>query len=292
MNAMAASLAPDDLGSLVDPHGGRVDLEQGSGSRASRRVVRRRPDADLARHHATRRGTGFRFDEHTEALARACIESGHVGDLSSSRLRDELVALLDDDGAPDGIRRLGELGVDAAIHPRLRGDGEAAALFARATALRDELALDVPSWRLGLAALARAMTADEASDWLDRLKVGRRHADLIAGAVVVAPRIVERLGSEPLDPAQVVALADPFAPDAPLAALALDDRRELRETGTGCGTCVSRSTVPTSSRWAYTNRRRSVIFPPRSWRGSSTASWTGAKAELAEHASSLQRDAP
>ena len=78
-------------------------------------------------------------------------------------------------------------------------------------------------------ALARAMTADESSDWLDRLKVGRRHADLIVGTVAWAPRIVERLRSEPLDPAGVVALADPFAPDAPLVALALEERRELRD---------------------------------------------------------------
>ena len=73
------------------------------------------------------------------------------------------------------------------------------------------------------------MTADESSDWLDRLKVGRRHADLIVGTVAWAPRIVERLRSEPLDPARVVALADPFAPDAPLVALALEERRELRD---------------------------------------------------------------
>ncbi len=228
INAMAASLVPDDLGSLFDPYGGRADLEQGAV-----RVLHDGSFVDdptrILRGITYEARYGFRFDEHTEALARACIESGHVGDLSSSRLRDELVALLDDDGAPDGIRRLGELGMDAAIHPRLRGDGEAAALFARATALRDELGLDVPSWRLGLAALARAMTADEASDWLDRLKVGRRHAELIAGAAHVSPRIVARIRSGQLDPAQVVALADPFAPDAPLVALALDDSRELRD---------------------------------------------------------------
>ena len=39
----------------------------------------------------------------------------------------------------------------------------------------------------------------------------------------------ERLRSDELDAAQVVALADPFAPDAPLLALARDDRTELRD---------------------------------------------------------------
>ena len=84
-------------------------------------------------------------------------------------------------------------------------------------------------WHIGLAALAREMPPDEAYDWLDRLTLRRRDAERIVGAVTVAPRIVERLRSEPLTAAQVVALADPFAPDAPLLALAIEDRPELRE---------------------------------------------------------------
>jgi len=52
---------------------------------------------------------------------------------------------------------------------------------------------------------------------------------VVVGAIVVAPRIVERLRAESVEPADVVALADRFAPDAPLLALALDDRRELRD---------------------------------------------------------------
>ena len=154
---------------------------------------------------------------------------GLVGDLSSSRLRDELTTLLEDAGAAEGIRRLGELGADRAIHLHLRGDDSAAALFSRAAALRDELEIDLPTWRIGIAALARELTSDEAYDWLERLAVRRRDADRIVGAIAVAPRIVERLRSETLDPAQVVALADPFAPDAPLFALALADRAELRD---------------------------------------------------------------
>jgi tRNA nucleotidyltransferase (CCA-adding enzyme) len=172
---------------------------------------------------------GLRLDEHSARLARGCIEMGLVGDLSSARLRDELVALLDDPGAVEAVLRLGALGVDRAIHPRLRGDEEGAAVFGRALALRDELGLAVPGWRLGLAVLGRELTADEAYDWLERLKVRRREVDRIAGAIAVAPRIVERLRGERLDPAQVVLLADPYAPDAPLLALAREELPELRE---------------------------------------------------------------
>jgi tRNA nucleotidyltransferase (CCA-adding enzyme) len=73
------------------------------------------------------------------------------------------------------------------------------------------------------------MTSDEAYDWLERLRVRRRDVDRIAGAIAVAPRIVERLRAERLEPSQVVQLADPFAPDGPLLALALEELAQLRE---------------------------------------------------------------
>ncbi len=227
INAMAASLAPHDFGRLVDPFGGRADLEA--------RVLRVLHNLSFI-DDPTRafRGIryearyGLRFDEHSARLLRGCIEMGLVGDLSTSRLRDELVALLEDPGAAQGIERLGELGLDRAVHPHLRGDAESARLFKRAVELRDDLGVDVPAWRIGLAALAADLTSDEAYDWLERLKVRRRDVERIVGAIVVAPRIVERLRAESLDPAQVVALAEPFAPDAPLLALARDELPELR----------------------------------------------------------------
>jgi tRNA nucleotidyltransferase (CCA-adding enzyme) len=228
INAMAASLKPADFGHLVDPYDGRADL----GARVLR-VLHNLSFIDdptrIFRGIRYEARYGFRFDEHTTRLARGCIEMGLVGDLSSVRLRDELVQLLEDPGAPGGIARLGELGVDRAIQSHLRGDREAAALFERARALRDELHVDVPVWRLGVAVLARVMTSDEAFDWLDRLKVRRRDVDRIVGAITVAPMIGERLREADLEPAQVVALADPFGPDAPLLALAREEQPALRD---------------------------------------------------------------
>jgi tRNA nucleotidyltransferase (CCA-adding enzyme) len=228
INAMAASLKPADFGRLVDPYDGRSDLEA--------RLIRVLHNLSFI-DDPTRifRGIryearyGLRLDDHTPSLARGCVEMGLVGDLSSVRLRDELVQLLEDPGAPGGIERLGELAVDRAIHPHLRSDAEAALLFERARALRDELHAEVPLWRLGVAVLARDMTSNEAFDWLERLKIRRRDIDRIVGAITVGPRIVERVREEWLDPAQVVALADPFAPDAPLLALAREEQPALRE---------------------------------------------------------------
>jgi tRNA nucleotidyltransferase (CCA-adding enzyme) len=228
INAMAVSLKPDDFGRLVDPFGGRDDLDE-----RVLRVLHNLSFIDdptrIFRAIRYEARYGLRLEEHSARLARSTIEMGLVGDLSSARLRDELIALLEDPGAVGGILRLGQLGVDRAIHPHLRADEETAALYERGLALRKELGVDVPAWHLGIAALATDLPSDEAFGWLERLKLRRRDVERIVGAVRVAPLICERLRSERLDAAQVVALADAYAPDAPLLALAREERTELRE---------------------------------------------------------------
>jgi tRNA nucleotidyltransferase (CCA-adding enzyme) len=169
------------------------------------------------------------MDEHTARLARSTIEMGLVGDLSSARLRVELVLLLSEGDVRHSILRLAELGADRAIHPHLAADEEAVALFERLVALAEEHGVEVPAWRLGVLALARKLPPDELYDWLDRLKVRRRDAERIAAAITVGPRLVERLRDRGADPAEVVALAEPYAPDAPLFALALAELPPLED---------------------------------------------------------------
>jgi tRNA nucleotidyltransferase (CCA-adding enzyme) len=228
INAMAVSLRGDDFGRLVDPFGGRRDLADGT-----IRVLHNLSfiDDPTRIFRAIRYENRYRFhmDASTARLARGCIEMGLVGDLSSSRLRDELIALLEEEDIGHAILRLAELGADRAIHPHLAADDEAVRLAARLGELKKELRVDVPEWRLRLAALARRLPPDEAYIWLERLTMRRRDAEHVVSAITVGPRLVERLRDGGADPAEVVALADPYAPDAPLFALALAEVPALHE---------------------------------------------------------------
>jgi tRNA nucleotidyltransferase (CCA-adding enzyme) len=225
INAMAVSLKGADLGRLVDPFGGRRDLDA-----KTIRVLHNLSFIDdptrIFRAIRYENRYGFRMDDHTVRLARGTIEMGLVGDLSSARLRDELEALLSEGDVEHSILRLAELGAASAIHPHLAADDEAVALFRRLTELRDRYGLEIPSWRLGLAALGRRLPPDEVYDWLQRLKVRRRDAEQVAAAVTVGPKLVERL-RDGASPAEVVAAAEPYAPDAPLFALALAELEPL-----------------------------------------------------------------
>jgi tRNA nucleotidyltransferase (CCA-adding enzyme) len=228
INAMAVSLTGDDAGRLVDPFDGRGDLEE-----RRIRVLHDRSFIDdptrILRAIRYEDRYGFRMDDGTEALARSCIATGHVGDLSGARLREELVALLEEGDVSHAIPRLAQLGAEREIHPAVVADEETVRLFDRLRELNAAYELGVPVWRLGLAALARRIPPGELRRWLDGLKLRRRDAAAIQAAVTLGPEVVERLGAGSLPPADVVALVEPHAPDLPLFALAHDDRPELRE---------------------------------------------------------------
>lgn len=228
INAMAVSLRRRDFGHLVDPFHGREDLEQG--------VIRVLHDASFVddptrifravRYEAR---FGFRLDAHSERLARASVAEGHLDDLTPARLTAELEALFDEPRAASGVPRLGELGVDRALHPRLRSDHEGAEIFVRARRLAEEYGLGVPSWRIGIEVVARELSAAELGRWVERLELRRRDVALVVGAVATASAIVERLRGGEQTRAEIVDIASVFDPDAPLLALAMSDLPALRD---------------------------------------------------------------
>ncbi|HEY5159624.1 MAG TPA: CBS domain-containing protein [Gaiellaceae bacterium] len=227
INAMAVSLKAEDYGRLVDPFGGRRDIAE-----RRLRVLHNLSFVDdptrIFRAVRYESRLGFRMDEHAVQLARSCVEMGLFDDLSSARLRDELIAILDEPDAPRSILRLAEIGVAAAVHPHLAADEEAAALVERLAVLRDRYVPELPRWRPALAVLARNMATYELYSWLGRLRLRRRDVEKTVAAVVFAPRLVERLQRD-ISPAEIVALVDPVAPDAPLVALAMHDLPALEE---------------------------------------------------------------
>src|SRR5439155_23589288 len=79
INAMAASLKGADFGRLVDPFGGRGDLEART-VRVLHNLSFIEDPTRIFRAIRYEARYGFRMDEHTAGLARSCIEMGLVGD--------------------------------------------------------------------------------------------------------------------------------------------------------------------------------------------------------------------
>jgi tRNA nucleotidyltransferase (CCA-adding enzyme) len=227
VNAIAAALSADEFGRLIDPHHGRADL-----ATRTIRVLHPRSFLDdptrIFRAVRYENRLGFRMDDETEALARTALEQSIAAHLSGERLRDELVALLEETDVTHTIERLGDLDAARAFHTAVATDAETRELAARIVAIADELAPEAPRWRLRLAVLFRRTPPDELRAALDELNVARRDEEAIADAVVHGPRLARELQGSP-DPVEVVAQVERLSPDAALMALALEDVLAVRD---------------------------------------------------------------
>jgi tRNA nucleotidyltransferase (CCA-adding enzyme) len=223
INAMAVSLKGEDFGRLVDYFGGHRDLADGVV-----RVLHNLSFIDdptrIFRAIRYENRYGFRMDAHTFGLAKACVEMELVGELSSARLRDELQALLSEEGVAGSVRRMAELGIDRAIHPHLAADDEAVRLIEELDEVRGSYAPDAPAWRLRLCVLARRLSSTEVLEWAERLKLRRRDAERIADAVTVAPKLRELAGATK-EAADLWARVAPHDPDGALLALVMSKGR-------------------------------------------------------------------
>jgi tRNA nucleotidyltransferase (CCA-adding enzyme) len=195
---MAVSLKPESFGNLLDYFGGLTDLD------ARRIVVLHNlsfiedPTRILrAIRYETR--YGLRMDEHTLNLARAACAMDLVGDLSSARLRDELVAVLEEEKIDFSLRRMDQLGLSPSIHGRLRSGQAGRSLVRRGDRVRRDhhLEAEMPLWRLRLIWLLRALEPEEIAAWAQRMRIRQMDAFVLERGLVVARRLVDRLTRGP-----------------------------------------------------------------------------------------------
>lgn len=194
INAMAVSLRGAGFGTVIDFFGGLRDLREGT-IRVLHNLSFIEDPTRIFRAVRYENRYGFRMDEQTKAFARACVDMHLVGDLSSVRLREELIPLLSEADVGWTLSRLYDLGVAREVHPKLATGAKTIDLVRRLDALVDELGLrgEVISWRLRLMAVTRNMDHDELYMWLDKLKLKRHDSEVVREGVVLGPVLASQL---------------------------------------------------------------------------------------------------
>src|SRR3989304_6740936 len=120
INALAVDLSPPGLGALVDPFGGRQDLEKGL-----IRVLHERSFQDDATRILRAIKYAARFGFRLEARTRKFIlrDKGYLETISGERLRRGLVPILEGDRPERALALAGRRGILGEISPGLAGDG-------------------------------------------------------------------------------------------------------------------------------------------------------------------------
>lgn len=203
VNAMAASLDPERFGDVIDPHGGRADLDAGL-----IRVLHDRSFVDDATRilRACRYAArfGFTLEAETERLAKE--GAGRLRPISGSRIRHEIERTLED-AAPGAAFELAErLGALEALHPAFRlGPATARAL--------DEAR---PSIMVGFAILGAGLPEEAATALAKRLSAPIHIRGAMTDAACLAAGL-ETLAAPSLKDSEVHAALSPYIREAVVA---------------------------------------------------------------------------
>jgi tRNA nucleotidyltransferase (CCA-adding enzyme) len=220
INAMALRLSPDGPGELVDPCGGRQDLQ----ARAIRMLHERSFIDDATRMlRAVRyeQRFGFRLEIITERLLRRHVSQ--LGTVSGDRIRHEVDLILHEGRPEKVLLRAGELGLLAQIHPSLTVDGRLESMFEQARQVAP-----APATALGYALMTRSLSVGESEDFTARLRTPRA----VSSAILDSARLRERMPSldEPgLAPSAVCELLRECSPASILAGAIGADSALVRE---------------------------------------------------------------
>jgi tRNA nucleotidyltransferase (CCA-adding enzyme) len=217
INAMAAGIDPAEFGAIADPFGGLADLAAGtvrvlhplSFVEDPTRVLR------AARFEAR---FGFSMDETTEGLAQRAVEMGLLLEISGARVREEMLAILQEDDVASPLNRLHELGALSGLLPHgVAPDAAIGDVRAVLTSL-DVMprAAGRPPRRVTalLVALAGSGNASAVERWADRLRLGRGIAGAAREAAARTPALLQALDSAaPMRDSRLFALLDGLLPE-------------------------------------------------------------------------------
>jgi tRNA nucleotidyltransferase (CCA-adding enzyme) len=214
INAMAIDLSPTNFGQLLDPHGGRSDLEKGQ----KIRILHERSFIDdatrMLRALRYEQRLAFKLEQNTERLLRQ--NKSMLDTISGDRIRHELELILTEDCPERILERAEKLGVLQELHPSLKGNGWLAGRFCEAR----QLAPSDPALYLSL--LAYRLTEEENEHLIARLNIagglGRNMRQVLR-----LKRDLPSLADTALAPSSIYRLLKHYAPEAITAcALACD----------------------------------------------------------------------
>ncbi|HEX2251756.1 MAG TPA: CBS domain-containing protein [Thermoanaerobaculia bacterium] len=243
INTLAVRLGPGRTPELIDHFGGRRDLEDGV-----IRVLHSLSFIDdptrVLRAVRLEQRLGFEIAPETLHLLEVALEEGVFERLSGSRLREEMILLLDDAAvALRGLDRLDELGVLAVLDPELTLDDAArerlrAAVGAHHWFRVEELEPAFPGWpevrlwRLLLLALADGLAPQVRERLAARLRLAGAELAVLARSPERRAAALAVLGRPAARPHEIADALAPLPGEDLLLLLALGDeevRRRVRQ---------------------------------------------------------------
>ncbi|MFC1970598.1 CCA tRNA nucleotidyltransferase [Chloroflexota bacterium] len=207
INAMAVELNPGHFGELLDPHGGRNDLEN--------KLVRALHSKSFI-DDATRIWRALRYEQRLDykieptTLRLLKRHTDMLATISGDRIRHELELVLKEAFPEKALRRADELGVLTHLHASIKCNGWLGEKFARARTLSLP---QPPPPVLYLALLSYRLTVDDIKELISYLRLPKSSAQALRDTAAIKAKI-EELSVHGLAPSLIHAMLHGYAAPA------------------------------------------------------------------------------
>lgn len=222
INAMAASVEPARFGDLIDPYGGKSDLD-----RHLVRVLHQRSFKDdptrVWRAIRYEQRLNFRLEFDTSSLLRR--DSAIMDRVSGDRLRHELERILREAYPEKVFYRAERLGVLRHLHPALEGNGWLGEHFDRA---REACGSSKPDVNVYLVLLAWRLDDEALKSFVERLKFGSEASRMLKD-IPALKRSLPGLTAPDLKPSSVYYALERHRPETIQAAVLVTDSVPVRQ---------------------------------------------------------------
>lgn len=224
INAMAISLNSDSYGILIDPYGGKSDLDRG---------IIRTLHSKSFNDDATRIWRAIRYEQRLDfriertTLHQLRCNLGMLFTISADRLRHEFERVLDEKAPEKVFRRAWRLGILEKLHPSLKADRWLSARFrlARNTAAPPLLHI------FYISLLAYRMQPQECEEFLSRLNFSSNVTRTVRDTVLLR-QLSGELIKPGLKPGRIYELLNEYSDTAitvgAIATTSYVERRRLR----------------------------------------------------------------
>jgi tRNA nucleotidyltransferase (CCA-adding enzyme) len=210
INAMAVELHPLHFGELIDPFGGRQDLDE-----KLIRILHEKSFSDDAtriwRAIRYEQRLGFKIEPATLLLIKRDITM--LQTISGDRIRHELELILKEEMPEKAILRAAELGVLVKLHPALKGDDWLAETFATT---RERSLPDAAQMQLYLSLLCYRFNSGELEQFTKSLRLPKVTAQVLQDTLVIKAKLKE-LSIPGLAPSIIYNLLHGYSPTAYIA---------------------------------------------------------------------------
>ncbi|MDD3776397.1 MAG: CBS domain-containing protein [Actinomycetota bacterium] len=200
INAMAISLEQDNFGTLLDFFGGRKDLEQKKVKVLHKMSFIEDPTR-IFRAVRFEQRLGFKIDPQTEKLILTTIDMEMVSLLGGVRIRDELVAILQEKNPYKPIKRLYQLGALAKIGLKLSVDHDFSQdikeVLNWSEKLKPYIGPAIKRWRLLFIMLLKHESLPVVRQWCLDMKVKKKDIQVITDTLTDWKQAIDLL-AEPV----------------------------------------------------------------------------------------------